>query len=475
MSSIYNYKYSSQNDNRTYNNEQFLKELVTIISAKMGRKLQNNEKKTVIEYVLQMNPRVFLNKSKADVISEVSTHFVNSVFSKKNDEETINIHEILKNEIGVSTGDMVTNTQRQRPGSIGIPAVPATMLMDIGSILGFRSMSDLQKVFMPSLVKRFTYILLDTRYRILENSGTRSFSWNFINNEIINQGTVNAIGSIRDITCIRIYPIKIPFVRGASNIYSRVTMFIEEFAAQSFIAQENRRFHFMFSTHVSGNWVFLSPDSFNDGFFRFRNPITRLETFTVSFGSPLQPIVFDNDRVSATITDTSNYGISLSIDFEFEHGLETGEVVFISGFTTVNPNIDGNVIRQVNNQNGIVVNVIDVNTISIDVDTTSIISLTNPGTVTVTNGSDVVTGVGTQFRSLFSTNDIIKFSGPSYTVKEVTSNTRLILDRPYGEISGNPAYQKDNTIPNLVIQIYFGSRRIFIPMEIEYYQSNINA
>ena len=84
----------------------------------------------------------------------------------------------------------------------------------------------------------------------------------FNNNEITSQGTVNAIGNIRDITALRIFPIKLPYNSYIDNDYTRVTIFIQEISAQSFIGQENRRFHFMFSTTVDDRWINLEPESF---------------------------------------------------------------------------------------------------------------------------------------------------------------------------------------------------------------------
>jgi hypothetical protein len=75
----------------------------------------------------------------------------------------------------------------------------------------------------------------------------------------------------------------------------RVSILIEEFASQSFIAENGRRFHFLlrpeFSNVIQNN-IELSTEDYNDGIFNFNKAITKLDTCTISFGDPLNVLQF---------------------------------------------------------------------------------------------------------------------------------------------------------------------------------------
>ena len=63
------------------------------------------------------------------------------------------------------------------------------------------------------------------------------------------------------------------------------------------------------------------------------------------------------------------------------------------------------------------------------------------GTVTVTNGSGQVTGVGTQFPSQLQTGDWIVIRGQSYRILSITSNTQLFISPEYrGTTISSPSY-----------------------------------
>jgi hypothetical protein len=283
-------------------------------------------------------------------------------------------------------------------------------LASIKNILGVNRLSDAVRKFNPQSLVRRNYILLDSRYRIITslsaNGGVPSFSWNYIvNSQQTAQGTANIVGNIRDIIGIRAYPFRIPYVSNADNRYSRVTMLINELGSQSFIAHENRKFHFMFQSTIDSDFIDLSTDNQNDGYFWFEKPITTLDTITVTFGSPLEAITFDGDRDTCTI-DYFTIAPLTQITTQTEHNLNNGDRVYFSNFDlgAVNPilvdqvTINNNIKRTINRESGFLITTIDDFNFSISFDSSLI----------------------------------------------------------------------QNPIANLLFNVYYGSKRLFIPLELTY-------
>lgn len=473
-----NYNYAPSNFNRLFTNQEFVKDLVDSIRIKLGRQLIKTEKLFIIQFLRDLNPRIFENKPPLLIRNTIAQHVVEQIVSQKcAPEEPINVHEILKGEIGLATEDVAsqydTNNSSLTQQITNNFTSSSSSQVDVVSLLGSKTLQDLQKIISPDRAKKYAYIVLDTRYRVLESSGIGFFRWNFINNEIINQGTVNAVGNIKDITAIRIFPIRLPYISSADTQYKRISMLIDEFAAQSFIAQENRRFHFMFNTKVDDRWIELKPDDFNDGYFKFRNPISRLDSFTVSFAAPLRTINFDQDRSGAQIT---SYGTTTEFQTTSDHNLETGDTVFISNFSTSNNNTDSLIVSGINNDAGNIVTSVNSTTFTIDVNSSTIVSANGGGTVSLTNGSAIVTGSSTTFNTLFSANDQIEidFLLPSpasirYRIQTVNSPTQITLSSAFtGTTASGLFYRRNNTLNNKRPTVYYGSKRVFIPMELEY-------
>ncbi len=469
-----NFVFQPNNDNRLFNNAQFIHMLVSEIRLKLGRNLLKMEKVFIINYLKNTSPLIFKNRKYADILNILCKQIVEHIVKLDcQNTEQIDIHEVLKTSIGVSTEEQSGAIDSQTNDFATNIVNTFASQVDVTTFLGNTTIEALQKVINPELVKTYAYIMLDSRYRLLENDGTTEFKWNFINNESIAQGSVNAIGDIQNITAMRIYPVRIPYNAAADNEYNRVSLFIQEFSAQSFLAQENRRFHFMFNISVSDRWIELNPQNFNDGFFRFRNPIARLETLTISFGAPLDRVVFDTDRMNMSINSVTGFGTTTEITTVSNHNLETGDFVFITGFTTHNSISDSAVINAINSTSGNIITFTGPTTFTIDVNSSNIVT-SGPGgsTVSINNGSTSVTGVGTNFLTLFSINDVIIIAGVSYKVASVLTNTSLTITLPYAGVNlAGGAYQRNNSINGLFSNVYFGSKRIFVPIELEYYKA----
>ena len=299
---------------------------------------------------------------------------------------------------------------------------------------------------------RSGYLLLDSKYRILENDGTEYFKWSHINNFLTNQGTVNSIGEIRNIIAVKIMQYRLPVADNVDNVYKRVTLLIHEMSSQSFIAHEGRRFHFMGMHHGDNRhhrWVEIRSDDHCKGEYRFTKPITTLNDITISFGSPIEIIKFDPDRGVGQIVTVGNV---TTINFQIPHKLETNDKVYITDFTTINKTGDIDIINKMNNSKGLSATVttpemieLPVNTSSLNMTLTGTINSPNTvlnGNIIVVNGDKLITGIGTTFMTDFAPNSYIKIingANPIYQIKEIISDTQLLLSQP-STISGTFNY-----------------------------------
>jgi hypothetical protein len=435
-------------NNRLLNNRLFIEQLYKGISAGLKRPLSNTEKKWLQDMLKQEIPLKFRNKSP----NEILALYINSITTKfKQDSCTydkIDIHELNKSQIGlvaeVSKEDFSYQAPQQFATNIVQPNV--SPLTSIG----------------PTI--KTEYITLDSRYRSLDNDGTTFFRWNAVYDDSDIQGGFNINQRVRDVVAIKCFPIKLPYIGTADNDYGRVTLLFQEFQSQSFAGHENRKYHFVFATDVQDRWIHLRSHNYNDGVHKFAIPLTQISTLTVTFGSPLQPIIFDQDRMHITI---ATYGANTIFNSLSPHNLETGDLVYITNFITFNPPVNAPVIGQINNQNGNVITYIDDYNFYIDVNTTPVYNQ-GVGTITVTNGSNSVLGIGTSFISFYQIGDRILVNGNYLVIQSIISNTSIIATSVYTGVTGTYIYYIDNRIPNLQVPVYFGSKRIFMNFEISY-------
>jgi hypothetical protein len=158
-----------------------------------------------------------------------------------------------------------------------------------------------------------------------------------------------------------------PYIAAADNYYQKITLSILELSAISIDAYEDSQFHFIFNAKINGNLIDLTPINKT---FRFFKPITRINEFTLRFGSPLNPLIFDKDRLyTSNINYLSNPGI---ISFAESHNLITGDLVYVENFITSTPAKDLNIIEEINNSQGHICTRLNNTSISINVDFTQI-------------------------------------------------------------------------------------------------------
>ncbi len=204
---------------------------------------------------------------------------------------------------------------------------------------------------------RDEHIIIDSRYQNTTNTDRSKLVFSLQPNLKANrsgeeftvqQGGLNIGSSIRDIVEIEVGPFTIPYKPQFNNFYNKISLRIDEWTANSYQAYENGSFHFVFDiTKIDNNLMYLTP---MDRVFRFARPVNYIDNFTLSFGAMLPKIEFDNDRLySSNIDYKSDDGI---ITFDSPHNLVTGDLIYISGFTTPDPALDLDFINQVNRAQG---------------------------------------------------------------------------------------------------------------------------
>jgi hypothetical protein len=177
-------------------------------------------------------------------------------------------------------------------------------------------------------------------------------------------------------------------------------MIIEEFTSQSFVGQENRRFHFDFKVTVDSSgvtsWLNLNPYEMNKGVFNFAKPLTIANTFSINFANTLQQLIFLPDRLRGT----TNYGNPAAVTTTTNHGFVTGDYVIFDNFVTTDPVGVSAAVNAMTNLAGFSITVTGLSTFTVPIDLTSL-QTTAPGsrtgTVAVTNGSTNIVGTGTLF------------------------------------------------------------------------------
>jgi len=403
----------------SFNNE-FILSVIKIIEEYIRRKLTDSEETEVIKLIKNI-PAGYIsglshNKLKRIIIDTVIED-LNLKFCEK---ENIDIHEMLKNTINnkkMSDSDV----RKEEKGHVTISKVD--------SFFGIRDIDELVKSLnQPGTTVNKMNLILDSRYRFLDNDGTEYFKWGCINNYIRSQGTVNFMGEVKDIIRIHLSNFIFPSIKNEDLFkYNRISVLINEFESQSFIAHEDRRFHFMAQPNpLDTGEIEMDVRTLGDEY-HFNESIISLDTLTISFANPLEKIKFDKDRLDGIFTTLGNL---LLIQFEENHNLDSGDYIYVSNYTINNAILKKKynvLINMINNTKGLQCYVNDEKSIYL---------------------------YYTEYKHS-KDDDIYPVS---FITQNNTSNHKLIfIDNPFD-------FNKSNTKYN----IYFGSKRIFLMMQIEY-------
>jgi hypothetical protein len=124
-------KYYSSNYNRLINNPEFITKIINNIKTRLGRQLISTEKMYLIQLLKNVNPTAFTKKSPEEISTLIENKVIAEISNQKCDDESVNIHELLKTEIGITNANGTVNTNDK---------------INITNVLGLDNLPDLAKV-----------------------------------------------------------------------------------------------------------------------------------------------------------------------------------------------------------------------------------------------------------------------------------------------------------------------------------------
>lgn len=406
------------------NNRESLKCIANTINKKLQTRLTQIELQDLLNYVREHRRQNWAGLPPHDICAVLAQSYLKSRFTdagrKALEPDVIDIKEVLKAHVGTSdqevdiefashvdeNGTPMAAVEASSEGGAGadpndslgvISSIGQVELIktlntvgSVNGILGKTDETSVQQIFNPQAAYRKNYILLDSRYRDTSQDGTgqnfTTLRWNFLANMATpSNGGVNSVGDVQQVVAFATGDIRLPYQNNVLvNAYRRVSMLINEWSGQAFIGQEGRKFHLMFRADIDGNMIDCKSLEYSKTKFEFAKPITQLDTITVSFGCPLEPVLFDMDRMNMAVSYTNPVQLTSPIP----HRLQTGDQVYVMGFTTGNSAADLTTITRVNDVTGYNCVVTGPTTIEIpDVDLSALVAPITPLNVTVFFGS----------------------------------------------------------------------------------------
>jgi hypothetical protein len=485
------YKQFVQYQSQLNNPDVHLNTAKSIIAMRNGEKMHPHEFARLKDFITNLDPANFANYRLVDIPHVIAQQWVRrfpKTFTGTKPKDT-DIKEQLRNyqleSIGTSSEDNLGDTSS---ATFTRPLEQATTLaiqqdpnnVTINKFLGVSSFARVAGALNPTAGIGWQRILLDTRSRSLENDGTEFFSWTLKPGVTNAQGIVSIKEDIRDVVFVKFPTHFIPVSSSANYLYRTVSCVLDELDSQSTATRESTRFHAMFEYSITDEFLRLDPTYFGNGEYKFNPPITRFNKITLRYFSPVEPIYFDKDRLTGTITT----GTPTLITFTENHNTDSGDVIYISDFSVTTSTTDATIINTINQVAGHAITSVPIVTqVTIGVDTSTLIGSPSTAICTLPNGTktDVSFRAGSTTTVIFpnrfnlSIGDTIYISGFT-TTASLYSSTISTINRSTGHIStrsSDTAITIDIDTTSLVgtlntPTIYFGSKRLLLPIEISY-------
>ncbi len=291
--------------------------VIQAVKSYLGKPLTIVESNEVLRLYLSMSPEIFKGQKLSNILPVLGKVLGEKIKSMPK-HDTINDMRSYQLQALNETNDVIKYNTNNLNTSLTPSLTPSlntdatNLKLNVNKFLGINDLSELKMLFNPSSMLVHYYLVLDSDYRDTTNENSTNitkFKWNYTPTQsTIERGFCNSVGVIRDIIGMRMYQPRVPYKSTMDTDAKRVSILIEEFAAQSFIAENGRRFHFILRPEfVSGaTSIELSTEDYNDGIFNFRKPITKLDTVTISLGNPLDQITYSTpcDRFMIAIEFT---------------------------------------------------------------------------------------------------------------------------------------------------------------------------
>lgn len=294
---------------------------------------------------------------------------------------TVNANRKLLN---VDIDAMVTNVETalsdQKRSSTSQSTASTTVQVDsLSSLLGVGSIATLRRELNPDSCITRAYLLLDRRYYSRIPSDNITFVWN-----ISSQSAGYDVNSmcqtttlLRRITGMKVLPFRFPSTLNAVTEVNTISMLFQEFFAQAYVANENRRrFHFLLDIERTGTAPSDPYNLTNIGYnvceYLFDSPFTDLTTLTLTFANPFRLLRLDPDQLYGTIAAV---GAECKITFTEANNLAVGDVIIISGYSTTSPSEDSVEIALVNDPDGWATTAVTTFTATIPIDLSGLVGV----------------------------------------------------------------------------------------------------
>lgn len=197
-----------------------------------------------------------------------------------------------------------------------------------------------------------TYVILDTRYRFIDegdyNSTLDHFTFIYGSGRVNSPGTIMTTTPLSNIIAMKIYKTKIPVPSSKTPLSYKIGVSINEFTAQAYDCSGNK-VHWLLglSQNSNINNVDIVVENYNDGIFNFSTPINVVNSLSISFSDPIHRTIFYNDRGLCTYTGVFPQTITTVYPHNFSNIGNSTYIRFID-FTTADPVKDKDFIEMIN-------------------------------------------------------------------------------------------------------------------------------
>lgn len=322
------------------------------------------ESKNIIESIgaRQYNEAALLEIT----IETLTAKFIARMKHDANPVNQFDVHEMLKHEIGsypqTSNNDIELKSEA------------------LTNFFGTREPLALLKMFNPGAAECKAYLVLDRRYTSLVENNTK-FTWyvSVGGAGAIGQGFAGTTAPLRDITGFRILPFIFPSTAHAKTSTNRISILMDEFSTQTYNAQANdRKFHFMFGVEYTNPLLpTTSTLSLNDlgrspTEYKFYKPFFEIRSITLTFGNPMQILTLDPDTLTGTFAPS---GALTEITFASNHNQLSGDLIYVTNFTTSSPAQDHAQIAAMTSAFGLTATVVNATQLTVSVDISGLTGL----------------------------------------------------------------------------------------------------
>ncbi len=278
--------------------------IANVCKEVQAKQLTQRHRNYVIRLYRAMDPSVFLGHKISKIgpiLGKVLGGKLQALMqSEMSDDQELDIKEYQKVAIGSADQDPGANGSLTANSDLLVPSTISQKVdksLVLSEFMGINDLNELKMLFNPESMYVHYYLVLDSNYRDTTeeiSTAITKFTWRYAPTQYTGTGFCNSVGVIRDIIGMRMYQPRVPYLAAMNTSAKRVSVLIGELKSQAFIAENGRRFHFL----LRPNFVFgqtdieLSTEDYNDGIFNFRKPITKVDSFTISFGDPLDILTF---------------------------------------------------------------------------------------------------------------------------------------------------------------------------------------